>query len=1211
MDKVNNSELSQYDLDRIALYNVTNQNRILKHLIGSYNEFINVLPNIIQEQFNQSLSYDYRPAKDGISRIEYGMSFHEVKVGVPMTSKAGESCPMYPSEAKRVNKSYTAPIISNILLWRKYYNDPNNNGKLELINEIKEPIKNQLLGYIPVMVKSEKCNLNKKPNSVILELGEDPYDLGGYFIIKGSSKSMISRKNNVKNIPLFTKDKSDIIRCKFSSQMGDYYEQSKYIVMHLYPNGELLIDLSIKKDLTLTIPFYILYYILEMFSDKDIFSTIIPDFDPQRKDHIIISSMFTASMTIDYTQIKASISEYNKFSDFYNLPNIKSDFDLLMVVANTLNINDPSKVIGKKYRMENHEDKHNTYMQLKRLFNENVFPHLGIEDNDRKYKLNSLGQLIRHMYDVRNGTKPTDRNSLENVAVYNPAPGLVSMFKSVFNFAVVTNIMTSINKKIKKETNVNMTSIFNKTHKTNSLLDITNKSLSAGNKPEIVIKKDHKIKNRNTTITKDITNKGASVSVGMSITNDPNTMEGKSNDSVIKSKSVHPSEDGVKCILQSIEGEDTGNVGQMAISCEITGAIDSNPLINMLKPELEEFDKMVKKGSTYSRVFVNGRSLGTYHDTRLLARKYREYRRQGKIHYQTSISYKPLENGELHFYTNMSRLIRPMVIIYQNREDWEDKYNTWPSEPEDKKLIKKGVFQYHLYTKKHAELLYKNQITLKDLVKEGVIEFIAPNENMNIIVCDSLYTFEQRKDDRLYEFTHMGIPIGALSLSILCGTFPSCSQFVRCVYVSKFVKQSFAFATVSYHNSFNKKLPIRYKSYNTFVKSVTNDVYNYGATSVIVAIMADAYNQEDAITVSESFVQKNKFTVDIYSYISHDLDSREMLETPIPELTEKVKNVDYSHLKEGLPLPGTIIKKDMPIIGIVERDGDKKIDKSHFHKKNFDIIIVDAIKDFNDLSQIVKISYKVYTPIEQGDKFAAKSGCKGVVSIIKPDHSMPVTASGVIPDMLINAASFPSRMVNGQLIEGRLGEICAHLLTFADGTFFKKPDIELMDRLSDELGLNKEGSHIMFNGATGKRIKVRIGLLINGYHRLYKIIKENSSIISIPIINKINMQPEKGINKGGGQKLGYMEIDTYNAHGCSNLMEDVLINDSDVKTIYACDRCGAIAAVNEKEDHYLCANCQGLSTFSKYKTSHATSQIIHYMTVFGVKSEIRGEMAII
>jgi len=54
--------------------------------------------------------------------------------------------------------------------------------------------KRTYVGEIPILVKSKYCNLNGLPNEELMELGEDSMDMGGYFIVNGSEKALITQE---------------------------------------------------------------------------------------------------------------------------------------------------------------------------------------------------------------------------------------------------------------------------------------------------------------------------------------------------------------------------------------------------------------------------------------------------------------------------------------------------------------------------------------------------------------------------------------------------------------------------------------------------------------------------------------------------------------------------------------------------------------------------------------------------------------------------------------------------------------------------------------------------------------------------------------------------------------------------------------------------------------------------------------------------------
>ena len=54
------------------------------------------------------------------------------------------------------------------------------------------------IGKVPIMLRSEYCSLHDHTDKELTELGECPYDEGGYFIINGSEKVLIAQERMAK-----------------------------------------------------------------------------------------------------------------------------------------------------------------------------------------------------------------------------------------------------------------------------------------------------------------------------------------------------------------------------------------------------------------------------------------------------------------------------------------------------------------------------------------------------------------------------------------------------------------------------------------------------------------------------------------------------------------------------------------------------------------------------------------------------------------------------------------------------------------------------------------------------------------------------------------------------------------------------------------------------------------------------------------------------
>jgi DNA-directed RNA polymerase subunit B len=413
------------------------------------------------------------------------------------------------------------------------------------------------------------------------------------------------------------------------------------------------------------------------------------------------------------------------------------------------------------------------------------------------------------------------------------------------------------------------------------------------------------------------------------------------------------------------------------------------------------------------------------------------------------------------------------------------------------------------------------------------------------------------------------------------------------------------------------KLPVAYNAYRPIASTIADKIIpSCGGAPTIIAIMCAADNQEDSLIASESFVQRAKMSLNMYSSMSIETETSQEFRNPGLDV-HGTKNNDYSHLVNGMPRVGSVIHKGMAMYGIVEttkgKDGKAatKIDKSNYRSSEYSVIIDNVAEGYKEGSTPVrKIAYHSVRKVEPGDKFAARSGCKGVISKIIPDCKMPVTACGVVPELIMNVSSFPTRMITNQLLEGTMSYICANYGVTADATMYREYSEEKWDKMATDIGIDKDGLQVMYDGITGKRLRCKIYVNVNQYQRLDKMASDACGISDNPHIDIKTQQPYRGINKDGGVKSGYMENDVIASRGCAGVLNDLLYTDSDGKFVHVCDMCHGIAAVNVDTDLYLCKNkkCDGGSTFTRIDTSQGTISLIHHLAAFGIKTDLIPEL---
>lgn len=142
-----------------------------KQEIDSYNYFIeNKLSQIVDE--NKTVTPKIEEVKLELSGIEV----MRPRIIEADGSPRGQFLPM---EARIRNRTYSSPLFLTMKLLRR---------------DVEQDVKKSYIGEIPVMVKSNLCWLNGKTEEELIQMGEDPKDFGGYFVINGSEKSLMTQE---------------------------------------------------------------------------------------------------------------------------------------------------------------------------------------------------------------------------------------------------------------------------------------------------------------------------------------------------------------------------------------------------------------------------------------------------------------------------------------------------------------------------------------------------------------------------------------------------------------------------------------------------------------------------------------------------------------------------------------------------------------------------------------------------------------------------------------------------------------------------------------------------------------------------------------------------------------------------------------------------------------------------------------------------------
>lgn len=121
----------------------------------------------------------------------------------------GSKRDIYPSEARLRSLTYSAPIYLEVSAY---------------VDDVQRENFTAMIGKLPIMVRSKYCHLYGMKREELIQKGEDPNEAGGYFIINGNERVLITVEDLASN-RIFIEKKEvgpSAYVCKVFSEMGSY-----------------------------------------------------------------------------------------------------------------------------------------------------------------------------------------------------------------------------------------------------------------------------------------------------------------------------------------------------------------------------------------------------------------------------------------------------------------------------------------------------------------------------------------------------------------------------------------------------------------------------------------------------------------------------------------------------------------------------------------------------------------------------------------------------------------------------------------------------------------------------------------------------------------------------------------------------------------------------------------------------------------------------
>jgi DNA-directed RNA polymerase II subunit RPB2 len=1184
----------------IHRYFKDNPYNLVSHHIDSYNNFfsngiyqiflennpIRFIERITEEKENLAECLLYMGGKNG-NKIYFGKPIIYDDANSSGLNETNVHY-MYPNDARLRNMTYGFTIHIDVDVDVKYTDDTGTFvSKSMILNKI-------YLGTFPIMLHSNLCILKGLSTEARFNLGECRNDNGGYFIINGKEKVILSQEKFGDNMLYVRKNKEDDVyshSCEVHSVSEDSSKPIRFTSVKMigpgarYTNNQIVIDIpNVKKP----IPLFIVMRSLGIISDKSIIETCLLDLD-KNKDMIdlFIPSIHDANTIFNQSLALEFMAKFTKAQTLSSIQNILMNYFL---------------------------------------------PHVG-EDNFIN-KAYYIGFMVYKLLRVVTDKEPqTDRDNFKFKRIETSGSLIYDLFREYY-LLQKQQIKLAIDKLW----------YYEPIYSTQLLALVTNNEKDIFK--ERIVEKGFKIGFKGNWGASDNTKRVGLVQdlnrlswfTFMShlrkiiLPLDPTAK-------VVAPHLLHNSQWG---IIDPVDTPDGGNIGlhkHMAISATISNSYPSYDIIRWIRYNLKLIlitECTPKVLSDYTKVFVNGNWVGVLEDPITSLIKMRIYRRNGLIPIYTSILFN-YKTNTIYIYTDAGRLIRP--IFYKNTsynyDTNEMNYEKWSYENIDDGIINKIIkgeinwtslvsgFQDKFDTNFNLRnnIVYFNE---NDLYSDTSIETLTSNSAIidYIDVSEeesSLIAINIENVDKNNYYTHCEIEpsliYGIMGNSII---YPENNPFPRNCFSCGQSRQAVSVYHSNYQMRLDKMGVVLNYGQTPLIKSryleyINKEEQPYGVNAIVAVMCYTGYNVEDAILINEGAVKRGIFRTSYYtSYVGYEESSKvkgSSVESYFTNIEDKIgvqkikDGYDYGRLDEnGLVKENTIIDDKIILIGQVTQTSENKgvlIDNSVTTKKGqLGFVDKSFLTEGEEGFRIAKIRIREERLPAIGDKMASRSGQKGTIGLVIPEEDMPFTADGIRPDLIINPHAFPSRMTIGHLIESLFGKLCLINGSYGDCTAFssKGSNYDVYGNLLVEQGYHKTGNEILYSGFTGEQIFSDVYIGPTYYMRLKHMVKDKINYRATGRRSSLTRQTNQGRSNDGGLRIGEMERDSVMGHGMSYFLNESFMVRGDQYLMAICNKTGTIAVYNEEKNLFLSPFADGPLNFN---ITSKTTSVINSISKFG------------
>ena len=1145
---------------------------LTRHHIDSYEHFVfNEMPQLIQSMNPIIIFKDLLSAEKGIYRYKTEIylggkvekaSDLRLEIGAPIVTLDGGKTirRMFPNEARLRGLTYSAQIRMDIDII--VTQSEKRGDDFESVQRVL-PFKNFPLLRLPILLRSKLCSLGEQAtDDTLTQMGESPLEHGGYFIIDGAEKLLITRQEQAFNsLYVARKALTDLDVAVYASVVSQHPETKMNRRCSVYLMRDSNIIRVSVPSLRGQVPVFVVFRALGIESDQDIVRMIFPDAEsPFTK---LYEDMLIPSIE-DAWPITTQAMAIHFMSTITHQGSVASVLDIL---RNHLFSHVPAAPKARAYYLAEMVQKV-VKSEAKLIANTD-------RDDIRNQRLLTTGTLLRDLFSAvwKDWTKAVTL-TIDKTYNYNKTLYEGEKFLDLFAPGNVTNIfqVETLNQSLMKGfrgrwgTNPHNT-------KTGVLQPVARISFfdAMSHSRRILLDFDTSLKQKGP-------------------------------------RHLHPSQIGYFCTNETPTGAHIGVTKNYSMLTYVSIAAPVQPVIKWLESRGQM--KSIGSASLLLRangtvVKINGGPVGFVEDPGKLMRVLKLLKWTACLAPLASVCYNTTDR-EIHIYLDEGRPVRPLWHL-EKGGNFPKLAKDMLANPDAAPVWRDLVLGTHPLTKDRRitdvefidPLGAKDDATLDEYIallsgSMSAIEYVDPYE------LNEAFVSWWGASDLGAQHTHIEIhPSTMMGLMVSMIPFANHNQSPRNQLSCSQSKQAIGYYATNYLQ--------RYDTYGSqlcygeapLVRTIVYDHVGrgqvpYGFNCIVAMASTDGYNQDDGILFNKSAVERGLFR-------SLALRSYEALEEidPISKVIYKVNNpklvpawtdlrpgFDYSKLDEnGIIREGEFIEDHTVLCSrYLENPETKSIKDASimptvFTKGRVESVVV--LHQANGM-RLIRIRILEERIPELGDKFGSRHGQKGTMGMIIPAENMPHTAEGIIPDVIVNPHGLTSRMTVAQLLEVLFGRLGAEVAAKCNGTsFFNREDIvKTVGDSLESLGLHPHTENIMYSGISGKQLPCSIFMGPLYFMRMKHLTSDKINSRGEGRREMRTHQPTGGRGNEGGMRIGEMESAAILAHGVTLFMQESMMKRADATNFWICNGCGTIPIYNEREKLFVCPLCDGPVEFS-------------------------------